>query len=187
MMIQLFDVKDKKVVPSTNTYLIPELNAIIESFPDDYLSILAYIFFTTCPDGTNPYVNLDENIKEDVILADLKPSWHEIGVEDELIIAAQEKCRKLYATPTLRSWMGAKKMLDRIGEYLDQNEITDGKDSNGMLIDRYMSKLGDYHDTYKKMDNELKEEQSKVRGDVKIRYDFKPGYRDSKADKEEDK
>lgn len=183
MMIRLFDIQDKRVVPAESCHLVPELKAIMVHFPDEYLKIYQYIFGMTCPDGTNWYVNLDETLKENVIKADIMP--YNFYIEDMLIEKALDKCRKLYETPTLRSWMGAKKMLDRIGKYLDENEITDGKDSNGLLIDRYMSKLGDYHDTYKKMDNELKKEQAKVRGMAKVPYHQLPGYVDTKADKEE--
>lgn len=182
MMIQLFDVQGKKVCPHANCYLIPELKAVIEEYPKDYLTILAYVFFTTCPDGSNPYVNLDENTKEEVILADLKPE--EGWMEDMKVVKAQEKCKKLYETATLRAFMGAKKALERIGNYLADEEITDGKDGNALTIDRYMSKLGEYTDTYSKLENKLIEEQAKVRGNLRLRYDQKPSYVNMKEDKE---
>ena len=180
MMIQLFDVQDKKVVPNQNTYLIPETALIIETFTKEYLKALAYVFFTTCPDGSNVYVNLDENIKEDVILSDLKPFTFDL--EDPIITRAIEKCKLLYETPTLRGFMGAKKALDRVGAYLADTEITEGKDGTAMIIDRYMSKLKDFTDVYSAMENKLKEEQAKVRGGAKIRYDQAPDYKNMKED-----
>lgn len=175
-MIQLFDVQDKRVVPSAITHLIPELQTIIDTFPDEYLKVLAYVFFTTCPDGTNPYVNLPENEKEDIILLDLQP--FEFYVEDMKIEVAKAKCKKLYETPTLRGYLGAKVALDRVGDYLATTEITDGKEGSAMTIDRYMSKLSDYTDTYTNMENKLKEEQSKVRGDIRVPHHQRAGYKE---------
>ena len=177
-MIPLFDVRDKKVVPSIHCFGIPWLKKVMDSFPDDYIEIYKYIFYLTCPDSTmNPYLNLPEEQREEVILADLKPTFY---LEDLLILETIEKCKTMYATPALRSFIGAKKMVDKIGKYLDETEITEGKDSNSMAIDRYMSKLSDYWDTYRKMEGELHKEQSTVRGGVKVRYDQLPGYVNTK-------
>jgi len=178
MMIQLFDVQDKKVVPNANTYLIPETRAIIETFTGNYIKILSYIFFTTCPDGSNVYVNIDEEQKEDCILSDLKPI--DFDLEDPLILAAIDKCRSLYETPVLRTFMGAKKMLDKIGKFLDETEVTTGKDGNATEIRGMMKELTQYWESYSKLENVLKEEQAKVRGGLRLRYDQKPGYVNSK-------
>lgn len=180
MMLQLFDVQGKKVVPSANTYMIPELHALIKNFPDEYLKVLAYVFFTTCPDGSNPYVNMDETLKEEVIIADLKP--FNFYLEDMSIEVAKDKCRKLYETPVLRTFMGAKKMLDKIGKFLDEEEVTTGKDGNATEIRGMMKELTQYWESYNKLENVLKEEQAKVRGGSKQRYDQMPNYVNSKEE-----
>jgi len=181
-MIHLFDVQDKKVCPAAVCYIIPELKAIMNNFPNEYLDVYAYIFFTTCPDAMNVYNQLDEERKEEVILADLKPKFY---LDDLSIITAIEKCKKLYETPTLRAFNGAKRALDRIARYLEETEITDGKEGSSMTIDRYMSKLADYTDTYNTLENKLREEQAKARGAAKIRYDQQPGYVNTKEDRHE--
>jgi len=183
-MINLFDISNKAPVPSVHCYMIPQLKIIMETFPQDYLQIYAYIFYLTCPDSTmNPYTNKEETEKENLILADLKPSF---DIEDPIILKTIEWCKKMYETSTLRAFMGAKKALDRVGAYLADTEITDGKDGSAMTIDRYMSKLAEYTDTYTSMENKLKEEQSKVRGQLKLRYDQQPGYTNLKEDKDEE-
>lgn len=181
-MINLFDIQDKKVCPAAVCYIIPELKAIMTNFPNEYLDVYAYIFFTTCPDGTNPYMLIEEDKREEVILADLKPKFY---LEDLSIIAAIEKCRQLYETPTLRGYIGAKKAYERVVRYLADTEITEGKEGTSMTIDRYMSKLADYDAMCNHMGNKLKEEQSKARGDIKKRYDQKSGYKDKKDDTNE--
>ncbi len=179
-MIQLFDIQNKQVTTHANCYLIPELKAIIDTFPKDYLKILQYIAGMTIPDSTNPYFDIEEHRREEVILADIKPfdGW----IEDMLIEKAINKCNMLFSTPTLRAFMGAKKALDRIGKYLDETEITDGKEGTSGTIERYMLKLPEFTDTYNTMENKLKEEQAKVRGSLKLRYDQKPGYVNTKED-----
>jgi len=183
-VIKLFDISGGKVIPSEHVYVIPRLKKIMELYPDQYLEIYSYLFYTTCPDSTmNPYVNQPEDMREEVIIADLGPTF---SLDDKVIEETRKWCEKMYETPTLRSWRGAKKMLDKVGIYLAESEITDGKDGNGMQIDRFMSKLGDYHDIYKKMDNEVKEEQAKVRGSAKVPYWQKPSYVDKKKDEDDD-
>ena len=182
-MIQLFDIQDKKVVPHHNCSLIPELKAL-EYFKDEHLKVLAYVAGMTVPDGSNPWFNVEEHRREEVILADISP--YEFYIEDMLILKAIDKCKFLFSTPTLRAFMGAKKALDRIAAYLDETEITDGKEGTAMTIDRYMSKLPEFTDTYTTMENKLKEEQSKVRGSLKLRYDQQPGYTNLKADRDEE-
>jgi hypothetical protein len=179
-MINLFDVQNKIPVPAAVCYMIPEIAAVIKKYPKEYLKALAYIFFTTCPDSMNPYIDLPEDQREEVVIADQQP--FKFSLEDTTIAMARDKCRILFETPSLRAFVGAKKALDRVGIYLAETEITDGKDGSAMNIDRFMSKLGEYRKTYKEAESDLREEQAKVRGSLKLRYDFQPGYKNSKED-----
>lgn len=179
MLINLFDVDGKKVVPGQACYLIPWLKRIMDMYPDYYLNIYNYIFHLTCPDGTiNSYVNFPEEEKESILLSDLAPI--QFDLEDPIILDTIERCRKMYETPVLRAFNGAKRMLDRIGSYLDREEIIDGKEGNAMTIKAFMKELPDYWETYRKMENILKEEQSKVRGDRSIPYWQQEGFKETK-------
>jgi len=183
MLVQLFDVSDKKVVPNHNTYLVPELKAIIDNFPKEYLKVLAYIFFTTCPDGTNAYINLPENQREGIIIKDLQPFT--FWLEDMSIELAQKKCRELYSTPTLRLLQGQQKMVDKVADYLDKTEITEGKDSNAMAIDRFMAKGLEYAKILNELGNIVKEEQSKVRGDIRVPHYQRADYQEKENNLED--
>ena len=179
-MIPLFDVQDQRVVPSVHCYAIPWLKKIMDHFPNDYLEIYKYIFYLTCPDSTlNPYRNIAEDDRDTVLLADLKPTFY---LEDLLILETIERCKKMYETPVLRAFVGAKKMLDKVATYLDVEEITDGQEGNATTIRGIMKELPDYWNTYRKMEEELNKDQAKVRGGNKIRYDQMPGYTNSKED-----
>lgn len=181
-MINLFDIAGGKPVPSVHCHFIPHLKKIMEEFPVDYLKVYAYIFYLTCPDGTmNAYINQPEDQREQIILADLKP---EFDLENKWILAAIEKCKKMYETPTLRIVVGAKKMLDEMATKLGE-QLTFGKNGNATDMRGIMKEIRGYTEDYLILENKLKEEQSKVRGGVKLRYDFQPGYIDSKADTDE--
>lgn len=181
-MIPLLDVSNGKIVPSVHTYNIPWLKRIIENFPEEYLQVYSYIFYKTCPDGTlNPYVRLEEEAREDVILADLKPTF---WVEDLMILDTIERCKAMYETPVLRAFVGAKKMIDKMARYLSEQEITEGKEGNAATIRGIMKELPDHWAAYRKWEEELNKEQAKVRGNARIRYDQLPGYKDSKAEQE---
>lgn len=182
-MIQLFDIKEKKVVPSANSYLIPELKTIIDKFPDEYLKVLQYVAFMTIPDGTNPYIQLPEENRENVILSDLNP--FNFSVDNEYIQKAIEKCEWLFETPSLRIVQGAKKMLDEMAKNLGK-PLTFGKDGNATDMRGIMKEIRGYRQDYVEMENALKEEQSKVRGNLHMRYDQMPGYKDMKSDEEYD-
>lgn len=180
-MTSLFDYSNGKVVPSTACYLIPELVHIKEFFPDTYMSIYHYIFGMTCNDGTlSPYVNLPEETREEVVVADSKIKD---SIDDEYISIAIAKCHQLYETPVLRSFKGAKKMLDKVADFLDQTAISTGKDGSASEIRAMMKEMPDYWASYKKWESILKEEQAVARGRAKIAYDFKPGYINTKEDK----
>jgi hypothetical protein len=178
MLINLFDVENRKAIPSQACYLIPWLKRIMDIYPDCYMQVYSYIMFTTCPDGTiNPYVNLPEEDREDVIIADLKPL--KFSLEDDVVIDTLKRCIKLYETPTLRIWKGAKIMLDEMAEKL-KNRLTFGKDGNATDMRGIMKEIPTYTENYMKLENMLKEEQAKVKGDRIIPFHQKDGYKETK-------
>lgn len=185
MIIPLFDIENEVVKPTLACHTIPQLKAIMDLFPDEYLEIYKYIFYLTCPDGTlNVYYNRPEDTREGEILQELKPKFYP---EDMKIQEAIAKCKQMYETPTLRAFIGAKKAYDRVAEYLANTEITEGKDGTANIIKDYMKSLKDFRETYTFMEKALQEEQVKVRGDGYMRYDTKPGYKNMMSDNSTEK
>lgn len=178
MQVNLFDVEDKNLVPGQACYMIPWLERIMKLYPNNYIQVYKYIFFTTCRNSTNPYVNLPEDTREQVILSDLAPI--KFSLEDDVILDTIEKCKKLYETPVLRTFLGAKKMLDKVGQFLDTEEITTGKDGNASEIRAMLKELSTYWENYNKLENVLKEEQAKVKGDRIIPFHQQAGYKETK-------
>jgi len=171
MLACLFDIENGKIIPSIHVHTIKFLKDIIDKYPKDYLKIYQYLFYICCPNPTiNPYFNLPEEDKEQVILSDIEA---EFSIEDPMIITAIERCHQLYETPTYRSAIAAKIMLDKINKYLRETNINgNSKDGNGAFILRAMKDLTDMRMTYKSAYKDLEEEQKiHVRGKIDKAYD----------------
>ena len=172
MNIKLFDMEKGVLVPSEHCYNINTYKDIIEAYPEDHMSIFSYLFYMCCPDpDINPFVNLKEYEKEEVILQQLNVEW---STEDEQIIEALEFTKKLYETPTLRAYNGIKHMLDRLADYMERVSITDGKDGNLTQLTNTAAKFDQIRASYKgAMEDLAKEQKSQVRGHQKLAYDQK--------------
>jgi hypothetical protein len=169
-MIRIFDIHNGAVVPSEHCYTLSDLKAIIEAYPDDYINVFAYIFYMTCPNpDLNPFFDVIEVEKEHLILNQLKPNF---STEDPKIIAAIKLCEKLYETPTLRSYMGIKKMLDRLARYMETAPIEAGRDGNIVALVNTAAKFEQIRQSFKGAYKDLMEEQqSTVRGGQQLAYD----------------
>jgi hypothetical protein len=171
-MIRLFDIQNDKIVPTEHCYTIKWLKDIMDQYSknDDYLKVYSYLFYMTClnPDF-NPYFNMIETEKEDIILEDIDA---EFSTEDPLIRLALDKCEKLYETPTSRAYMGIKISLDNIATYMAHTSITDGRDGNISQIRAVAKDFDAIRQSFKGAFRDLKDEQqSQVRGGRGLAYD----------------
>jgi len=171
-MVRLFDIQNEKIVPTEHCYTIKFLKDIMDEYNknDEYLKVYSYLFYMTClnPD-LNPYFNMIENEKEDIILEDVDA---EFSTEDPLIRLALDKCEKLYETPTSRAYMGIKKSLDNIATYMANTQITDGRDGNISQIRAVAKDFDAIRQSFKGAFRDLKDEQqSSVRGGKGLAYD----------------
>ena len=72
MIVRLFDVQNGKAVPAESCYTLASLKAVMEAFPDTYMSVYQYVFYMTCPNpDLNPFFNLPEHEKEDMIIEEV--------------------------------------------------------------------------------------------------------------------
>ena len=171
-MVRLFDIQNEKIVPTEHCYTIKFLKDIMDEYNknDEYLKVYSYLFYMTClnPD-LNPYFNMIENEKEDIILEDVDA---EFSTEDPLIRLALDKCEKLYETPTSRAYMVIKKSLDNIATYMANTQITDGRDGNISQIRAVAKDFDAIRQSFKGAFRDLKDEQqSSVRGGKGLAYD----------------
>lgn len=169
-MIRLLDIQNGKVVPTEHCYTLGFLKQIMEQYPDNYLSVYAYVFYMTCPNpDLNPFFDVPEQDKEELILQEIDA---EFSTDDDLIVHAIDMCGRLYQTPTYRAYMGIKAMLDRLGRYMETTEIEHGRDGNITALINAAAKFDQIRQSFKGAYRDLKEEQqSSVRGGQNLAYD----------------
>ena len=170
MIVRLFDVQNGKAVPAESCYTLASLKAVMEAFPDTYMSVYQYVFYMTCPNpDLNPFFNLPEHEKEDMIIEEVQL---EESPEDEVIIKAIETCKKLYETPTYRAYKGIKSMLDRLARYMETTSIEHGRDGNINSLVNAAAKFEQIRNSYKGAFSDMKQEQERhVRGGQGLAYD----------------
>lgn len=179
-MIQIFDIVNERPVSSVHCSFIKELREVIEFYPDDHLQVLYYIQSTTCPDPTiNVYMNQEESVREEIVIADIGPLM--FSLECPIVLAAIEKCKKLYETPVLRNYLAVKQFLDKVSADLIGKELTYGKNGNADTLKSMAKESLGLWKTYKEFTVELLQEQAVARGKVRMSYDQMPGYKDIKT------
>jgi flagellin-specific chaperone FliS len=170
MIVRLFDVQNGKVIPTEHCYTLDSLKAIMDNYPDTYMSVYQYIFYMTCPNpDMNPFFNVPESEKEDLIIEEVQLDE---SPEDEVIIRAITICNKLYETPAYRAYKGIKSMLDRLAKYMETTSIEHGRDGNINSLVNVAAKFEQIRQSYKGAFNDMKQEQeSHVRGGQGLAYD----------------
>ncbi len=171
-MIKLFEILNGVIVPTEHCYTLRVMKQIMEDYPDDYLSIYAYVFYMSCPNPElNPFFNVRESDKEEMILEQLNPAF---STEDEAIIDAVLFSKSLYETPSFRAYMGLKSMLDRLASYMETTDIVHGRDGNINSLVNAAAKFETIRIGFKGAYKDLMEEQkSSVRGGENLAYDQK--------------
>jgi len=171
-MIKLFDLQNGKIVPTEHCYTLSFLKDIMDTYPDLHINIYTYLFYMTCPnpDG-NPYFNMPEDEKEQIILQDIRA---EFSTEDDLIITALAKCKLMYETPTVRAFRGISSMLDRLAIYMEKTPISHGRDGNITALVSAAKNFEGIRSSFKGAYKDLLEEQqSRTRGGGELAYDQK--------------
>lgn len=170
MSIRLFDIQNNKITPTEHCYTIGSLKRIMDEYPNDYLSIYAYLFYMSClNEEENPFANTPENDKEDIILAEVGGNF---SIDEEAVYEALETCIKLYETTTYRLYLSSKKSLDKLAKYLEVTPITDGRDGNIMSVLKAQKEFDQICKSFEARYRAFKEEQSSIsRGGNRIAYD----------------
>lgn len=160
-MIELFVLENSKILPSEHCYNLKFLKDIMEKYPDNYIKIYSYIFYMTCPnDKLNPFFNMPEEEKEDMILQEIDCDF---STEDDLIIQAIDKCNQLYETPTMRAYKGMAHMIERLAKYMNETPITHGRDGNINSLVAAAAKFDAIRNSFKGVAKDLQEEQKAAR------------------------
>ncbi len=170
-MIKLFNINNGVITPTEHCYTLSPLKDLMEEYPEDYLAIYQFIFYMTCPnDEENPFFNLKEEDKEEIILKQLNPNF---STDCELIENGLKLCNTLYDTPVKRAYEGIKTMLDNMAEYMKTTKITGGRDGNITALVNAAAKFDAITGSYKGAYRDLQKEQKvqKGRGGTQLAYD----------------
>jgi hypothetical protein len=168
-MIRLLDIENNTIKPTEHCKVISWLSIIEEKFPKDYIKIYAYIFYMSCPGEENPYFNLPFDLREEVIIKDLKIDF---TLEEDEIIEAVRNARKMYETPTVRAYVSITTMLDNISDFIRTAKVTTGRDGNINSLIKVAKEFDDIRQSYKGVAKDLAAEQeSHVRGGQNLGYD----------------
>lgn len=170
MIVKLFEVTNNVVIPTEHCYTLKALKDIMDEYPDDYLKIYQYLFYMTCPNpDMNPFFYTPSIDKEALIMTQIDA---EFSTEDDSIYVALQFCERMYETPTSRAYKGISSMLDRLGRYMENTSITDGRDGNINSIVAAAKNFDQIRSSFKGVYKDLQEEQqSKVRGGQGLAYD----------------
>lgn len=169
-MIRLFDVQDGNLIPTEHCYALSFLKKIMDEYPQNYITVYKYVFYTTCPNpDLNPYFNVPDEDKESIILEDINADF---STEDEAIRTAIERCYKLFETPTVRAYNGMARMMDKLAHYMEHTPITHGRDGNINSLVAAAKNFEGIRTSFKGVYKDLLEEQKNhTRGGAGLAYD----------------
>lgn len=169
-MIRLFDLQNGNIIPTEHCYTISYLKDIMDEYPEDYLSIYAFLFYMTCPnEDLNPYFNIREEDKESIILQDLRANF---TTEDPLVLTALTNIKQLFETPTSRAFNGIKIALDNMADVMAQTKPTFGRDGSASALLKIAEKFDSVRQSYKGVYKDLQDEQqTRTRGGGSLAYD----------------
>jgi len=169
MIPHFFDIANEKVILNHNCLSIPELKAVVDRYTDP-LPAFNFIHYMINPQS--PYANLPDEIREETLLKDFSGEY---TLEDEEMIAALEKIKSLYITPSYQYYLDNKQLLEKLGKFARETPITSGRDGNlsalGMQIKSVGKTIQEFKQLEKVVMQELSEGTSRTRGNKKVAYD----------------
>ncbi len=169
MLINLFTVENGVLVPTEHCYAINALKEVMDEFPDNYLKVYLYIFYKTCSDPEkNPFFNMPEEDKEDLILQEIKADF---STDERVITQALETCNKLYDTPTKRAYEGMKALMDKLAVFMKNQSLSTGRDGSLTAMMSAGEKYQSLRQSFKGIEKDYMEEIAQVRGGSYTAYD----------------
>lgn len=167
MVPKIFDIENEKLIINEHILSIPELRAVKEAYdpPEPALLFLRHL----C-DPYGPYNQIEENIKEEVLMNDFPGDY---SPEDEVMINARKKLESLYVTPTYLYYIRNKKLLETLGKFAEVAEVTLGRDGNYGQLQAQINNVGKSMASFKMLEKIAEEEleKTKVRGGGFVSYD----------------
>lgn len=172
MVVKLFNIDGDIATPTDLCYHIPYLKDIIDEYGDNAVRIFRfYHYMWDLNPNTNPYTNLSEEEKIEVVTRNICP---DIDIDAPLIQEGLELVGKLYETELYRVYKGFKKTIDKIATEISFVKVSLYKeDGNSGEIDRAVKLYDNLKTRLKEAYQELMDEMNvtTARGGGKRSYD----------------
>lgn len=174
MLPRILTVSQNKIVLDETIFAIPEFKALIEYTEGD---TLPFMYIWGLYDPQSPFMNIEEHEREEAVIKDF-PVYEYLQTME--MISAMEKAEKLYFSPLRKILKGAKKAVENISGFLEDTEISDGRDGNLTQIVSTIKSLPQILKAYQEAENAYKQELQRNRGDMKsaIDDDYESNYDD---------
>lgn len=177
MIGKLFEVQGDVIIPKEDCYIIKPLRKIIDTFPNEYGKVLAYIhYMKSLRPSDNPYADVPLHERSEQILHDLDL---ELDPEDPIIIDALDCVEEKYYTTAYGMYKGMKTMMDKIASKFFTEDIDfSQKEGNSANILRYIKDYEalrkGYKDAYRDFDQDIND--GRARGGASLADDEETDY-----------
>lgn len=148
-MVKLFDIhQDGRFTPTEDVLGMNSFKNIFDEFGENSGKVLAYIhYMKDLNPATNPYANLSEEIKQEVIIRQTCPELdiiENITVEDALELVEQ-----LYETDGYKMYKAFKSVWDKTAKMLYEEEMSMGVDGNAKDVQLIVKNYKDLRESLK--------------------------------------
>lgn len=115
----MFTIQNKRVALAPYLFHVPELKAVVDAYPDDYMNAMCFIHYMTNPDkDTNIYLEIREHEKEGKIYKDFPGKYK---VDDPVIKAAIKRMKEDFTDlPEDRIYRTAKMMIETLETSIEE-------------------------------------------------------------------
>lgn len=170
MYKEIFNIENGEVIINEHVLNIPVFKAI-KDYYKDFMPAFRYLRYRYDP--KSPYCDEPEDEKDNIVKQDFPGEY---DLEDEVMINAIEWLEKRYVTPTYRYFLDNKRLMEKIGQYGRESEITSGRDGNFPAMQRQLSTVGKTITEFKQLEKVVEQEleemnKSKNRGSSESGYD----------------
>lgn len=167
-MVEIFDIKDRRVALTPTVMLIPELRALIDEYPEDYMKAISYVAFMTDPTARNPYGELLDEAREEALAKDFAGSYKPT---DKVICTAIKKMEYLNDTVINKYYRQVRALVGKLGNWAENVIIDDGREGNMAHVLRTIKDIGTVTKQFMEAEKAKMEEEKKARGNKKLAYD----------------
>lgn len=171
MQVKVFHIQGGVFTLTEYAVTINTFKSIQDEYGENSPKIWAFLHYMKSLDKmTNPFFNIPEIEKEEVVTREICP---EIDTDAPSIKEALDLVERIYTTATYTIYKGFKMMMEKLGKYLQDNELVAGKDGNFDQILRAAKNYPDLNRSFKEAYKEYEEElgNGKAWGDTNLAYD----------------